>query len=146
MAFLVSHGYVLQTGKKLLHMGLHTHGVRYRVQAVGAVCMHACCSKSSATWLKQNIFKLYFLADKYFNFGFFLLRETFFFFNFIFQQEGKSSLNTAKYNKHLQMGWSAAGGFNFVVFIWNIKASRARLKHSGHNSQCFGSWANSSWT
>lgn len=65
----------------------------------------------------QNIFKLYFLADKYFNFVFLLRTSFFFFFNFIFQQEGKSSLNTAKYNKHLQMGWSAAGGFNFVVFI-----------------------------
>lgn len=69
-------------------------------------------------WLMSfSILFLFFDFLSFFLFFIFAERTSFFFFNFIFQQEGKSSLNTAKYNKHLQMGWSAAGGFNFVVFI-----------------------------
>lgn len=144
MAPLVSHGYGLQFRKKLIQMDCCIHmeqGTEFKLWAQ-YTCMPAVPKVLSLD--PHRIFL---------NFSFWLISISILvfcwenlFFYFIFQQEGKSSLNTAKYNKHLQMGWSAAGGFNFVVFIWNIKASRARLKHSGHNSQCFGSWANSSWT
>lgn len=41
VARLASPGYILQNRKSHVQMDLHTHGVRYGVQAVGAVYMPA---------------------------------------------------------------------------------------------------------